>query len=62
MFGLFAYPAMGIYQSIVGALKTESQHKVLQARIAHDAYFENLHRPSIEEEREVLRRFQELTT
>ncbi|KAG9499326.1 hypothetical protein J7337_010146 [Fusarium musae] len=38
MFGLLAYPALGIYKSIVGSLpKTEK--KVLEARLAHDECF-----------------------
>ncbi|WQF79040.1 Putative UDP-glucuronosyl/UDP-glucosyltransferase [Colletotrichum destructivum] len=41
MFGLLAYPALGIYKSLVGSLsKTEKQ--IMEARLAHDAYFANL--------------------
>ncbi|EXL40903.1 hypothetical protein FOCG_16665 [Fusarium oxysporum f. sp. radicis-lycopersici 26381] len=38
MFGLLAYPALGIYKSIVGSL-SKTEKKVLEARLAHDAYF-----------------------
>ncbi|KAF5597576.1 glycosyltransferase family 1 [Fusarium subglutinans] len=38
MFGLLAYPALGIYKSIVGSL-SKTEKKVLEARLAHDKYF-----------------------
>nr|RBQ92249.1 hypothetical protein FVER53263_11746 [Fusarium verticillioides] len=38
MFGLLAYPALGIYKSIVGSL-SKTEKKVLEARLAHDEYF-----------------------
>ncbi|KAM0413203.1 hypothetical protein ACHAPD_008290 [Fusarium lateritium] len=38
MFGLFAYPALGIYKSIVGSL-SKTEKKVLEARLEHDEYF-----------------------
>lgn len=60
MFGLFAYPALGIYQSIVGASTSVAQAAISQARVAHDAFFNDLHQPSAEEEVEVLRKFNEL--
>lgn len=37
MFGLVAYPALGIYKSIVGSM-SESQKAVLEARLAYDMY------------------------
>jgi sterol 3beta-glucosyltransferase len=38
MFGLLAYPALGIYRSIVGSL-SKTEKMVLEARLAHDDYF-----------------------
>jgi hypothetical protein len=38
MFGLFAYPALGFYKSIVGSL-SKTEKKVLEGRLAHDEYF-----------------------
>jgi sterol 3beta-glucosyltransferase len=61
MFGLLAYPALGIYQSIVGASISATQAAILQARAAHDAFFNEVHQPSAEEEAEVLREFNSLT-
>lgn len=60
MFGLFAYPALGIYQSIVSVSTLATQAAILQARVAHDAFFNHVHQPNIEEEAEVLRKFSEL--
>ncbi|XP_014560771.1 glycosyltransferase family 1 protein [Bipolaris victoriae FI3] len=60
MFGLFAYPALGIYQSIVGASTSATQAAILKARVAHDAFFNDVHQPNVEEEAEVLRKFNEL--
>lgn len=60
MFGLFAYPALGIYQSIVGASTSVAQAAILQARVAHDAFFNDVNQPSAEEEADVLRKFNEL--
>jgi len=60
MFGLFAYPALGIYQSIVGASTSATQAAILKARVAHDAFFNDLHQPDVEEEAKVLRKFGEL--
>jgi sterol 3beta-glucosyltransferase len=57
MFGLLAYPALGIYQSIVGASTSATQAAILQARVAHDAFFNDAHQPSAEDEAEVLREF-----
>ncbi|KAF5845603.1 hypothetical protein GGP41_009386 [Bipolaris sorokiniana] len=57
MFGLFAYPALGIYQSIVSVSTLATQAAILQARVAHDAFFNHVHQPNIEEEAEVLRKF-----
>jgi len=37
MFGLLAYPALGIYKSIVGSMSV-TQKAVLEARLAHDIY------------------------
>jgi sterol 3beta-glucosyltransferase len=61
MFGLVAYPALGIYQSIVGASISATQAVILQARVAHDAFFNDVHQPSAEDEAEVLREFNSLT-
>lgn len=41
MFGLLAYPAMGIYKSLVGSLST-TEKQIMEARLGHDAYFANL--------------------
>jgi hypothetical protein len=60
MFGLFAYPALGIYQSIVGASSSVAQAAILQARVAHDAFMNDMHQPSAADEAEVLRKFAEL--
>lgn len=38
MFGLLAYPAMGIYKSIGSAL-SPTQREILAARVSHDEYF-----------------------
>lgn len=61
MFGLVACPALGIYQSIVGASTSKTQAAILQARVAHDAFFNDVQQPSSEEEAEVLRNFNSLT-
>jgi uncharacterized membrane protein len=61
MFGLVAYPALGIYQSIVGASTSATQATILQARVAHDAFFNDVHQPNAEDEAEVLREFTSLT-
>ena len=37
MFGLLAYPAMGIYKSL-GALLSPLQKQVLKARLEHDEW------------------------
>lgn len=60
MFGLFAYPTLGIYQSIVGASTSVAETAILQARVAHDAFFNDAHQPSREEELQVLREFNKL--
>jgi len=60
MFGLFAYPALGIYQSVIGVPTSVTQAAILQARLAHDAFFNNMHQPSADEEAEVLRKFRDL--
>jgi len=60
MFGLFAYPALGIYQSIVGASTSAAQAVILKARVAHDAFMNDAHQPSAADEAEVLRKFGEL--
>jgi len=53
MFGLLAYPALGIYRSLAGSLsKTEKQ--IMEARLAHDAYFANLEPITDEEMNRVL--------
>lgn len=38
MFGLLAYPALGIYKSIIGSL-SKTQKEVREARLAHGEYF-----------------------
>lgn len=38
MFGLFAYPAYGIYKSLSNAM-SKTQKEILKARLEHDAYF-----------------------
>jgi sterol 3beta-glucosyltransferase len=60
MFGLVAYPALGIYQSIVGASTSATQAAILQPRVTHDAFFNDVHQPSEEEEVDVLREFNSL--
>lgn len=57
MFGLLAYPALGIYKSLVGSLsKTEKQ--IMEARLAHDAYFANLEPITDQEMNSVLGQWQ----
>jgi hypothetical protein len=54
MFGLLAYPALGIYKSIVGSF-SKTEKKVLEARLAHDEYFAKIGRIRDQEIQVVLR-------
>ncbi|PNP73834.1 hypothetical protein FNYG_12793 [Fusarium nygamai] len=56
MFGLLAYPALGIYKSIVGSL-SKTEKKVLESRLGHDEYFTNIDPISDQEIEVVLRSF-----
>ncbi|KAF5671692.1 glycosyltransferase family 1 [Fusarium heterosporum] len=56
MFGLLAYPALGIYKSIVGSL-SKTDKKVLEARLAHDEYFAKVDPISEQEIASVLNSF-----
>lgn len=56
MFGLLAYPALGIYKSIVGSMSS-TQKTVLEARLAHDVYFAKVDPISDEEASVVLNSF-----
>lgn len=60
MFGLFAYPALGIYQSLVKGKMSKAQHAILQARIAQDAYMSELKTPSDEDIERILHNFRGL--
>lgn len=56
MFGLLAYPALGIYKSIVASL-SKTEKKVLEARLAHDEYFARIDPTSDQEIASVLSAF-----
>jgi len=54
MFGLVAYPALGIYKSIVAGHMTQTERNILTARLAHDTYFAKLVPVDEEESEQVL--------
>lgn len=56
MFGLLAYPMLGIYKSIAGSMSL-TQKTVLDARLAHDMYFAKVDPISDEEASTVLNSF-----
>lgn len=56
MFGLIAYPAMGIYQSLYAAL-SPIQREILAARLALDEYMSKVVPVTPEEVRDVTQQF-----
>lgn len=61
MFGIFAYPALGIYKSITSGHMSSAQRSVLAARLAHDMYFARVEPVAEEEAAQTLYMFQQIS-